>query len=257
MIINLPYKLLGKSFIFCFITLVIMNSIKSYPLVEFIGTYGKLGIIILSIVIFLPFLNQVGFSVRLRFNWAYLIIYSLLVIFSLVSLFENNEIGNLVYNVLLIFYLFFYFFMIKILWGVYFKEKQLESFENMKIVIIKIYRSALFWNLILWFSLALINNIDLSDGFNDFGGFFQDKIHFGLFATTGFLVCFYMRYNNIERDTSKFNLFQILLYAVFALYTSRNAVLIVVIAPLYYFIIFKVKNFLYTIPIVISPIIIT
>ncbi|MDO1513693.1 hypothetical protein Q2T41_13600 [Maribacter confluentis] len=230
-----------------------MNSIKYFSIVEMIGTYGKLGIVLISILVFAPFVNRIGFRFTLRNVWAYWLIYLLLIFFSILYVFSYNEVGNLVYNITLVFYLFFYFFMINVLWGINFIKQKVESFEITKVEIFKVFRNALFWNLIFWFLIALINNYNFDDDFGDFGGFFQDKIHFGLFATTGFLVCFYMRYNDIERDDSKFNLIQILIYSVFAFYTSRNAILIVSVAVLYYFIIYNAKNYLYAIILSIIP----
>lgn len=233
-----------------------MNSVKSYPIIEFIGTYGKLAIIIISILVFAPFLNRNGYSTKLRNYWALAIIYVLLVLFSLLHSLRYHEVGNLIYNIVLIFYIFFYYFMIKILWGLYFKERNFKSFEFTKLEIIKVYRAALLCNLIFWFSLAFINNINLSDDFGDFGGFFQDKIHFGLFSATGFLACFYLRFNDVERDKSKLNLVQLVLYAIFAFYTSRNALLIVVVAPLYFFIVHKAKNYFYVMMLLVVPLIV-
>ncbi|WP_405399618.1 O-antigen ligase family protein [Maribacter sp. Asnod2-G09] len=247
------YQNLVKTFIFCFITLIVMNSIKSFQIVEFIGMYGKLAIILISILVFTPFLNRTGYSVKLKNNWAYLLIYILLVFFSIINVFHENKIGNLIYNLTLFFYVFYYFFMTKILWGVYFKEKKSKSYQHTKIEIFKVFRIALFWNLIFWFFLSFIANVDFSDDLGEFGGFFQDKIHFGLYATTGFLVCFYMRFNDIEKDNSKLNLLQIILYAFFAFISSRNALLIVVVAPLYYFVVYNVKNYLYALLLIISP----
>lgn len=232
-----------------------MNSMKSYPLIEIIGRYGKLVIILPALIIFLPFLNHENISIKLRNQKAYLLMYALLILFSIAHVYNINELGNLVYNLLLFFYIFFFYLMIKILWGVNFKEQELKSLGNTKVTIIKTYRSALFLNLIFWFFLAFLTNQNFNEG-EEFGGFFQSKIHFGLYAATGFLTCFYMRFNSLERDTSKFNLIQMITFMILAFYTSRNAMLIVILTPMYYFLIFKVKRTLNALPLLLSPVLI-
>ncbi len=232
-----------------------MNSMKSYPLIEIIGRYGKLVIILPALIIFLPFLNHENISIKLRNQKAYLLMYALLILFSIAHVYNINELGNLVYNLLLFFYIFFFYLMIKILWGVNFKEQELKSLGNTKVTIIKTYRSALFLNLIFWFFLAFLTDQNFNDE-GDFGGFFQSKIHFGLYTATGFLTCFYMRFNSLERDTSKFNLIQMITFMILAFYTSRNAMLIVILTPIYYFLVFKVKRILNALPLLISPVLI-
>lgn len=255
MINNISYRFLVKSFIFCYVTLVVMNSMKPYPVVEMIGKYGKLAIILLALMIFLPFLYHKSISIKLRNQWVYLLIYTSLILFSLIHVYFSNLLGNLVYNVLLFLYIFYFYVMIKILWHLNFKEQQLQSFENTKITIFKTYRSALFLNLVFWFILAFLTNKSFYDN-GEFGGFFQNEIHFGLYTATGFLTCFYMRFNNIEKDSSKFNMALMLTYLVLAYFTSRNAILIIIIAPLYYFLVFNIKKVLYALPILMSPVLV-
>lgn len=227
----------------------------SYPIVEFIGKYGKLAIIIPALILFLPFLYRKAISIKLRNQWVYIAIYTLLILFSLIHMYFGDVPGNLIYNVLLIFYIFFFALMIKILWVINFKEHQLKSLQNAKITIIKTYRLALLSNLIFWFVLAFITKTGFSDD-GEFGGFFQSKIHFGLYTATGFLTCFYMRFNTLEKDTSKTNLLQMVTYILLALFTSRNAILIILLTPMYYFLVFKTKKLLYALPILFSPLLI-
>ena len=84
----------------------------------------------------------------------------------------------------------------------------------------------------------------LQEGY-EYGGFFQDEIHFGLYAVTGLFVTLYLRYNNFWADKSMFNVTQIGIYLVICCITSRNALAIVLAALVYFFIVSKVKNKFY------------
>ena len=88
----------------------------------------------------------------------------------------------------------------------------------------------------------------------NFGGFFQDSIHFGLFVTTGFLVSLFLRYNSYNKDKSIFNLILLIVYLGISLFTSRNSILIILVTIIYLFLVPKAKNKIIIFLIILLPI---
>ncbi len=221
-----------------------MNSIKPFPLVVDIGSYGKLFITIFAIILLIPIGKKIDIHIE-DFNTSYLIaLSSLIIFFTLFYSVNHFNVNSLIINMAFPLYFLFYFLLTKN-W-IYLnsnKEGEGSNFKDMTIrEILIVFKWTFAINLVFWMSIVLISDIDMSDSLNHFGGFMQSKIVFGLFASTGFFVSFYLRNMCYKPDKSVLNLVLLLIYAVLCWFTSRNAFLSILIVLVYYYISNVIRN---------------
>lgn len=235
------YKFFLSAIVFIFVTLVVMNSVQSFTIVAQIGMYGKVIFSGLGILGCLVFLHNNPIRVVLRNQYLLGTAYALILIFSIFFAVRYSDSDKLLFNLVFPIYLVFYYLVYKSMLRVQFDSAGLETAERGKLMVLKAYRAALLVNTVVWFAIALAGNVFMYDA-GGFGGFFVDKIHFGLYAATGFLVCFYLRYHERYNDRSWSNLLQILLYLALVIFTSRNAIFICATAILYYFFLSRIKS---------------
>ncbi|WP_203296459.1 O-antigen ligase family protein [Luteirhabdus pelagi] len=247
------FKNIIHALLFCFVTLVILNSIKPFIVVTLIGSIGKFAVAILGCIALVLFLSRNRFNTQFSLWIPYAIVGFLIMLFAALFSLSNNTNENLLYNASVIIYLLFYFWLVKAATGLNFETFGFESFEITKIRLLKTFRWALSLNVLVWFTVAFATGIDMTD-MDGFGGFFQDKIHFGLLAACGFLLGFYLWRHPLSRDTSIWNYLQMLIYLALAVVTSRNAVIIAITAVVFYFLIARIRTRLYAVILLIAPI---
>lgn len=222
-----------------------------------IGQYGRLIVPILSIISLTPYiLKHRGNS---KFTNANLIalLGLLIFIFSGIYYIEYNgsEMRLFIFNLFIPIYILFYFIIIKSA-TLYFRDES-DSIGKAKLWLLKIISNSLLLNFVFWMTLSIVLGINMMDteesiGRSGFGGFMQEKVPFGIYCLTGFLVSFYLRFNDINQDKSKINLLQIFLFLICIFFAdTRNAILIIFVTLLHYLLSIKFKQ-VYSILIVLS-----
>ncbi|APQ18034.1 hypothetical protein A9200_15805 [Maribacter hydrothermalis] len=227
--------------LFVYITLIVMNSIKFNETIAEIGSIGKLVfcILFISTSLFLN-LNSV-LKIKLK-NYALFILIAVILVFNsfyYISSTNNNFLANIAFPI----YFVFYFLFIKNYISIIALKNRTNILELTKIKILSLFRVILFSNFVFWFILAYGTGVNMINFDENFGGFFQDEIHFGLFAATGFIISFYLRFNNLQKDVSIFNYVLLLVYFIIVLFTSRNALMITLIIPFYVLVFSRIKGF--------------
>lgn len=239
-----------KCSLFIFLSLVIMNSIKFNNAVTIIGSVGKLVFCSFFIFTVLLLTRRPKYNLRLFQKLNYILIFALIVFFSFLFFIAESDSKNLLANIAIPIYLYFFYLLSKL----FIRINTGENFLLLsKIEFFKVFRFTLFFHICLWFPIALIIGLNMFEVDGGFGGFFQDEIHFGLYMVTGFLVCFYLRYNQFKSDKSLSNLVQMLIFLLGAMFASRNALLIILTAVTFFFVISRVKNKFYMIAIILLP----
>ncbi|WP_157483802.1 hypothetical protein [Maribacter hydrothermalis] len=218
-----------------------MNSIKFNETIAEIGSIGKLVfcILFISTSLFLN-LNSV-LKIKLK-NYALFILIAVILVFNsfyYISSTNNNFLANIAFPI----YFVFYFLFIKNYISIIALKNRTNILELTKIKILSLFRVILFSNFVFWFILAYGTGVNMINFDENFGGFFQDEIHFGLFAATGFIISFYLRFNNLQKDVSIFNYVLLLVYFIIVLFTSRNALMITLIIPFYVLVFSRIKGF--------------
>ena len=232
-----------------------MNLVKFIGGVSAIGSVGKLGFSVSFIIFVLVAVNRSKFKIKLLNKVESLLILICLVLFAVIFVYLNRSRINLLPNLAFPIYFIFYYLIVKLFIRANLLESGKAALEVVKLNIIYVIRFTLYINFFVWFSLALIFNVNMFEIDGGFGGFFQDEIHFGLYMVTGFFVSFYMRFNSFYSDKSYFNLLLMIVYGSLLLYTSRNALLIVLVALVYFFVISRIKNWIYGIILLLTPVV--
>ncbi|WP_344927097.1 hypothetical protein [Aquimarina addita] len=232
-----------------------MNSIKFSSLITTIGSVGKLLFCLLFIGAVILLVNKEKIKIEFIRRKESIIIFSLLLIFATCYILLTGSRTNMLPNLAFPVYFLFYYFLVKLILRSIEINNKWDLSKVIQFRILSVFRKALYINFFFWFAIAIVGRIPMFEESGGFGGFFQDEIHFGFFVVTGFLISLYFRYNDTIRDTSYFNLILLFMYGGMALFTSRNAFLIILVAVFYYFIISKIKNkfyrvFLFTIVII-------
>ncbi|UZO81462.1 hypothetical protein NBT05_03070 [Aquimarina sp. ERC-38] len=239
--ISLKNRRMVTSFTAIYLLLVIVNSIKEYTLTLLMGRYGKLVFAMITIPILIHMASRYKQRFRFKNKITGIVVLSLVIIFSIYYVLSTGDTERLLYNLALPVYLLFYFFLSKNVLFVTYKLVKDALYGHSKIWLLTIFQKVLFFNLFFWFAIAFATGMNMADE-DGFGGFFQDKVHFGLYTATGFLVCFYLRYNKVKRDRSIYNLLQLAIYVMLAFVTSRNALLIIFTAVFSYVVITKAQK---------------
>lgn len=253
MTMELGDKVVVKSGLFIFLSLVIMNSIKFIPLITVIGSIGKLVFCAVFIIFVFLFIKRSIFKIKFLEKLSFFGIGFLIVGFSIIFYLKNGSSENLLANCVLPIYIYFYYLVCKLLLRL---NADNPFPQSSKFDILSIFRLTLFSHLCIWFPVAFLMGVNMFEIDGAFGGFFQDEIHFGLYMVTGFLVCFYLRFNGSKKDRSLLNLCQMLIFLVGVMFASRNAFLIVVTVITFFFAVSKFKRKLYIFPIVLLPLLV-
>ena len=228
-----------------FLTLVIMNSIKFVSAITSLGSIGKFLFVLVFIGGAFAFVDKEKIRIStLRFReWA--IVVGLILFFAFVYMATTGDRYYLMPNIAFPLYFIFYFLLIKLYVRLHPLVSGQQILKQLQYKLLSVFRTTLWFNFVFWFPLAILFRAQLFEESGGFGGFFEDEIHFGLYMVTGFLVSLYFRFNTIRRDRSYFNTFLLFLYGGTALFTSRNAFLIIVAALFYYYGVSKIKKHFY------------
>lgn len=246
---NINYKTLTKIFFFLFVTMSMFNSIIAIPTISMIGSIGKLLVCLFAIIALVPFFIQIYSKTTFHNSHLFYILMILILLSSILYQFRNPANSHLLYNMTVFIYPIFYFFCIKIL---SFENQSISKYPNelTKIELFRLFRLSFLLNFLFWTTFFYINGISFIDKLGNYGGFLQFKNDFGAFAVAGFLSCFYLFYNKLSQDKSKFNIALMIMYGYMCFISSRNAFIIMISAILIYYLLAKnIKLFLWSLPV--------
>lgn len=231
-----------KGSLFTYITLVIMNSIKFIGGISSLGSVGKLLFCLLFIFSVVTFMDRSRLKIlfRGRIEWGIFVV--LVLIFNFYYVVTSGSTSNLLPNLAFPIYFIFYYLVVKL----FIIDTQSKIQSNIAEVtihrILLIFRKVLYFNFFFWFPLSIVGGAQFFQEEGGFGGFFEDEIHFGFYTVTGFLISFYFRYNTITKDTSFFNTLLLFIYGITAIFTSRNAPLVIFVTLMNYYFISSISN---------------
>lgn len=242
----------SKYLFFCFLTLCIVNGMIQ-PVLHQLGQYGKIIIVLGSLIFFLGILPNIKRHIMIRKELLFLGIIFLLFIYYSLMFYLNNNANAFTYSLLFICYLIFIFLIVNFNLINNRSENNLNEYYNF----FKLYQKIFIFNIILWFAVALVLNLPMIGqdigGRTGFGGFYGARMAFGLLSVTGFIVSFYLYQEEIFIQKKRYQLFLTIIFLLLIMSSdSRTPQFIGIILVIHYYINKRLKYLL----ILIAPFII-
>ena len=141
---TLDRKILNVT-LFSFLTLVIMNSIKFLPIIESIGSIGKLVLCSLFILWSVLFIGKSNIKVKVANKFAHLSIAIIILSFAAISISSDGNTSNLAVNLAFPIYIIFYYYVIRTFLGINISDGYTYPKNSTKIDFLRIFRFTLFF----------------------------------------------------------------------------------------------------------------